>query len=239
MSEIASSVRDFLRQAVEASGLTAARLAKKANVAPSTITRFLNDPDYPHVPKATTLGKIATAAGIALPGEIALGAPARSEPMATMLPVVGQVAAGMWAAVEEMDQDEPKYLPAARDPRFPSAQQYLLEVRGDSMNALVMNGRPAAIFDGDLVHLVSITDIGYVPQTGDVIEFERVRDGGHLREVTLKQVEVTQDGVLLWPRSTNARWKDPVRVDDGAKLNEEIEGRIRGLVLAVMRRFGV
>jgi lambda repressor-like predicted transcriptional regulator len=53
------TARDFLRAAIQRSGLKPSQLAKKAGVAPSTITRPLSDPLYEFIPKASTLAKIA------------------------------------------------------------------------------------------------------------------------------------------------------------------------------------
>jgi hypothetical protein len=129
-----------------------------------------------------------------------------------------------------MDQDEPKRIPAAFDPRFPREAQYLTEVVGDSVDQL-------RIFDGDLVHCVDIGAIGYVPMTDDIVELERSRFDGQERELTLKQIEMTPEGPVFWPRSTNPRHRDPIDPRDGVPRNEDITWRVRGLVLTSIRRF--
>jgi transcriptional regulator with XRE-family HTH domain len=151
-------------------------------------------------------------------------------PELTLLPIRDPVQAGAWLTVDDYRQDEPATYPAARDPRFPHASQWLAPVRGDSVNKL-------NIVDGDLVHLVDAIDAGYYPRTGDVVEVERLRFGGQERELTLKQIEVTAEGVLLWPRSTNPRWQSPIEFQADTRPGEEIEVRIRALVLASIRRF--
>lgn len=152
-------------------------------------------------------------------------------PELTLLPIRDSVQAGAWLMVDDLRQDEPASYPAARDPRFPHAGQWLAPVRGDSVNKL-------NIVDGDLVHLVDAIEIGYYPRTGDVVEVERLRFGGQERELTLKQIEVTAEGVMLWPRSTNPRWQSPIELLADTNAGEEIEVRIRALVLASIRRFG-
>lgn len=148
-----------------------------------------------------------------------------------VLPIRGRVQAGAWLQVDEFSQVEPKAYPSAKDPRFPHADQWLSEVVGDSVNALGIN-------DGDLVHVVDIWSGGWRPTTGDIVEVERERFQGQEREVTIKQVEVTQAGTyMLWPRSTNPRWKDPIRLAPEGMNAEDIEIRIRGLVIAAIRRF--
>jgi hypothetical protein len=97
---------------------------------------------------------------------------------------------------------------------------------------------PAGILEGDLVHLVDAFALGeYEPATGDVVEVERVRFGGAEREFTLKQVEVTPGGVLLWPRSTNPRWQSPIPYHVDGVEADDIEVRVRGRMLQVIRPF--
>lgn len=143
------------------------------------------------------------------------------------LPLRERVQAGAWLLADDHVQTR-KTFPAARDPRFPDADQWVSEVIGDSMDAL-------RIFEGDFVQCVDAAAIGYVPRTGDVLEVERLRFSGSERELTLKQAEVTAGGVLLWPRSNNARWRDPIGL--GIDGEDDIEVRVRGLVLRAIRRF--
>lgn len=58
---------------------------------------------------------------------------------------------------------------------------------------------------------------------------------GALREVTLKEVEITPEAILLWPRSTNPKWSDPVQLDDGA--GDDVEVQVTGLLVQAIRRF--
>lgn len=66
-------IQRYILSAAEKMNLEPSALAKRAGLAPSTINRFLNDPDYPHIPTLTTLGRIAAASGIPLPPEIGGG----------------------------------------------------------------------------------------------------------------------------------------------------------------------
>src|SRR5258706_13174 len=62
--------------------------------------------------------------------------------------------------------------------------------------------------------------------------------GGHLREPTVERVETTAVGeVLLCPRSSNPRWRDPIRINAEGMSEEHDEVRVRGLVLSSIRRF--
>lgn len=146
------------------------------------------------------------------------------------LPIRDRVRAGQWREADDTDQSEPRFFPAIRDPRFPGADQWMSEVEGDSVNML-------GIHSGDLVHCVDCIAINYSPETGDLVEVERLRFGGSERELTIKQIEVTIDGILLWPRSTNPKWQEPLVLTAGANDGEEIEVRIRAKILSATRRF--
>lgn len=141
-----------------------------------------------------------------------------------------RVQAGTWFEADDFGQAAPRTYPAMRDGRYPVADQWLSEVVGDSCNLL-------NIFEGDLVHLVDAITIGYHPRSGDVVEVERLRSGGSERELTLKQIEVVGDGLLLWPRSSNPKYAQPLQLREGVDDGEDIEVRIRGLVVGLHRRF--
>lgn len=153
--------------------------------------------------------------------------PVTVEPELTGLPVLGPIQAGAWLAVDESVQEEPEIRPTARDRRYPHAEQWLREVQGDSMNA-------RNIYAGEFVHIVDLVGAGVNLNTGMVVEVTRTRDGG-LREITLKEVEITPTGMVLWARSTNPRWAEPIRLqrDDG----DAVEVQITGLLLAKITLF--
>lgn len=144
------------------------------------------------------------------------------------LPIRDRIQAGAWLAADDLVQTF-RTFPAARDGRYPGANQWISEVTGDSMNLL-------SIFDGDFVHCVDAGDIGYHPRHGDIVEVERLRNGGAERELTLKQIEMTAEGFVLMPRSTNPRWQEALRLTDGVDEGDEFEVRIRALVVTSMRR---
>ena len=151
-------------------------------------------------------------------------------PMARELVIRDRVQAGAFLLADDSAQTRPPTYPTVRDPRYPHADQWLSEVVGDSVDAL-------HIFDGDLVKCVDAIAINYWPQTGHIVEVERLRFDGAERELTIKQIEVQDDRILLWPRSTNPRWSQPVELSDGVRPGDDFEVRIRGLVIAAIRRF--
>jgi len=180
------------------------------------------------------LAERARAAGDDLPGPSKATAPSiwaldRCGDL-SLLPIRDTIQAGAWLMADDLAQAQPTTHPVARDPRFPQAQQWLSLVRGDSVNQL-------NIADGDLVHCIDAGEIGYYARTGDIVEVERLRFDGQERELTLKQVEVTSSGIVLWSRSTNPRWRTPVHLNEVSKSAEKFEIRIIALVVASIRRF--
>lgn len=147
---------------------------------------------------------------------------------AIFLSIADPVRAGAFLAVDDTDQSAPRLTNIGRDPRYPLAQQRIRPVVGDSMNE-------RGILDGDWVHLVSIEGINFVPETGMIVEVERTRVQGRERELTLKELEVTPDGLLLWPRSSNPLWRDPLTVTDGDA--DDVTVKITGLMTQLIRRF--
>lgn len=180
--------------------------------------------------RGDTMAKIAEQLGVPV-GELMTGTEGgegRLSADLAELPVIGPIQAGAWLAIDDTDQDEPAYFTAVADRRYPHARQWLREVRGDSMNA-------RGIVAGDLAHLVDIAGAGINLNSGMIVEVTRTRGGGALREITLKEVELTDSGLVLWPRSTNPRWAEPIRLDDGTDADLEVQ--ITGLLLQGIKRF--
>lgn len=175
--------------------------------------------------------RVRESAGLPTVGEPLAGG--RSAPRPTLaggsatLPLRDRLQAGAWLAVHD-DPREPRLYPAARDPRFGEADQWLSEVLDDSMEDL-------RILEGDLVQVVDAEAIGYAPKSGDLVVVERTRFEGAEREVSMRQVEVHSPGVFLFSRSPKPRWAEPLALpqEPGAATTLAI----RGLVLASLRRF--
>lgn len=147
------------------------------------------------------------------------------------LPIRDRVQAGAWLMADDADQRDAPTFATPRDPRYPHADQWLSTVVGDSVDLL-------RIFDGDLVQCVDAIAIDYVPRNGDIVEVERTRFQGAERELTIKQVEIGEDGVArLWPRSSNPRWRQPIELLKDGDGPDHVEVRVRGLVVRSIRSF--
>jgi transcriptional regulator with XRE-family HTH domain len=76
--KIIRATRAWLRDVLTQSGLTPYALARRAGLAQTTVTRFLNQ-DVKYTLKASTISKIMNASGVAAPPSILLGVPSAGE----------------------------------------------------------------------------------------------------------------------------------------------------------------
>lgn len=221
--------RERLRELIAERG-TSARAVSRAVGNNDTLVRDILSGKSRNA-RGDSMAKIAEHLGVSvdeLMSGVEGGGDAGSEALAE-LPLIGPVQAGNWMEVDDQSQAEPEMYPAAHDRRYSGLKQWLREVKGDSMNA-------RNIYPGDLAHMVELIGSGVSLNTGMIVEVTRSRDGGALREITLKEVEVTDRGdYVLWPRSINPKWKDPVKLDDGSGSDIEVE--ITGLLVAKITRF--
>lgn len=137
------------------------------------------------------------------------------------LPVIGRAQAGAFLDVSVLSQDHDyETIPVAKSGRFPHAEQYALEVIGDSMNKL---------FDqGSFVTCVDWAGTGMSLRPGMCLHVERYQ--GSLVEVTLKCFDLVDGKPMLCPRSSNPSHK-PIPL----AAIEEGEIHVRGLVIGVWK----
>ena len=218
---------DRLRRKREERGLSAAQLAERVGRSESAVRNQENGTNG--IP-APLLRKYAAALGTT-PGWLLTGVEdtGPAGPEVTTLPLIGPIQAGAWLEVDDSGQTPPERVPALLDRRYPHARQWLRSVQGDSMNL-------KGIEDGDLAHIVDFIGAGLALANEQIVEVSRFRFGGALREVTLKQVEILPGGrILLWPRSSNPAWKDPLDLGDGSE--QDIEVQVTGLLVMAIKRF--
>ncbi len=127
------------------------------------------------------------------------GAPRRAE-KAALVPVRGEVAAGLFRLVGRSDEAEhaPSHVPP--DSRFPAEAQFDLIARGSSINKLAR--------DGDYLRCVRI-DAAPAPAPGDLVIVEQINADGAV-EATAKLLRPRLGGVELWPTSDDPRWAQPL-----------------------------
>lgn len=130
----------------------------------------------------------------------------------TTLHIVGEVAAGLWTDVSEFSFEPIPYeVPA--DPRFPIKAQYLLRVRGNSIN------RKAP--EGSLIRCLNLHSAPRKPFDGDWVVVERRRPEGTIETTVKKLVIDRASGAKeLWPDSDDPAFQKPIQLAE--KENDEI-----------------
>jgi hypothetical protein len=196
---------------------------------------FINDllQDKKRTVKGENLKKLAQALDwtIADLVEEAMGggpsaAPKRPVPVTgsdVELPIRCEVAAGSWQAIDEASDEVLGYAPAPTIPGYERFPQWYERVLGESFNRKIPNGA--------LIHVVDAIAMGYAPKQDDVVVVMRRRAGGAFFERSVKQVELTPNGILLWPRSFDPKWSKPLDLAHGLKEGEDATVEIVGKVL--------
>lgn len=141
------------------------------------------------------------------------------------------VEAGAWREVDQLDQSEPEWVTIDPDPRFPNVTHDIYKVAGDSMNKL----EPNPITPGSRVVALRFDEIRnrYPLRDGLVVVVQRARDGGHVLELSIKQVAWFSDRIEFQPRSSNPVHK-PIVVEHDTWEDDGVTVEIVGLVTRIM-----
>ncbi|WP_131116689.1 LexA family protein [Lichenihabitans psoromatis] len=128
----------------------------------------------------------------------------------------GIVEAGSFRPVDEDINYDVEPIPVPRDRKYPHAKLFFFDVAGDSMNDL----KPRPIMPGDQALCIEIEKLRVPYRHGMVVVVEQIINGGHLRERSVKQIELFEDRVEFCPRSRNPKHKPIVvprepTADDG------------------------
>lgn len=215
MQDLQEEAREFMREALAKTGLSANALAAKAGIAATSITRPLNSDKFKFVPKAATLAKIAEAAGMQLPLSLrGIG----SEPVAVIrrIPVHGDIQAGAWSRIPDNPTEAGSI--ALDLPGMENTPLFALRVVGRSMDMVYR--------EGTYVVIAPAAEFGV--EDGDIVAVRRW--DGSFAETTLKEIELQADGsILLIPRTTDPTLSEVVRYDRGdeaAQIGIEILGPV-------------
>ena len=240
--EMARSTRsaslDYIRWVLERTRLSASGLAKEAGLSNTTLTRPLNDPEHRFTVTTKTLERIRDATNIDFAPFLAkkmdavdrtfdrihgrnyeVGETSSVEPFES-IPVMGEVAAGVWREVQFQSQE-----PLFALPLIPTYREWKLHVigavvRGESLNRVAR--------DGDILIIESVAQTGHTPRENDLVLAERSRDQGGIFEVTAKRLV----GSKLVPDSDDPRYQEAITI--GEHENETMQ--IIGIVHFVVRR---
>lgn len=139
------------------------------------------------------------------------------------LPIRHIVAAGVWREIDEFADEPLGEATIMPRPDIEPGEQWVERVVGDSFDRRYP--------EGTLLHVRSAFGAEPTKLHGKRVIIERTRDGGHLRERTVKEIVVTAKGEIeLWGRSFNPKWSKPIRWKDGLKEGDTVE--IVGIVLS-------
>lgn len=218
-------------------------LADLIGVSRATVNRLANDHSKLKRDRAELMAKHlgVTAEDLMLnrlPWEAKTSAPPdadgvkRGNPLGSAI-VVATVEAGAWREVDEFDQSDPEWVAVPPDDKYPDATQDVYNVAGDSMNAL----QPHPITPGSRIVAVRYEEIAARAPLRDglVVVVQRSRNGGHEREITVKQVAWFDDRIEFQPRSTNPKHK-PIIVEHDNWEDNGVEVAIVGLVRDIIHR---
>lgn len=218
----------WIIEGLQKPGKTKGGLAKALGRAPSMVSNLIKGE---RELKAHEIEKVATY--LEVPNPFASTLDERVTRLeggeAERIPIVGVVEAGAFREIDGMNQDEFEYISSPPDPRWPDARRMAMRVEGDSMNAL----SPVPIMPGAIIACIDFEDISdrYVLRNGAVLVVQRQSSAGHMREWSVKQLEIQDDRYIFHPRSRSPKHKPIVvktdlQADDGTEVS----------VLALVRR---
>lgn len=166
---------------------------------------------------------ISRITGVAIPASLDDHNSSSGEVLPRMktVPLRGYVEAGSW---REVNATSNRRVEVPMDERYPERNQFALEVRGDSMNAL----KPVPIVEGVILRCVPwFPEMGF--RAGQIVIVQRLMNG--LAETTCKQAFFHEDQIELRPVSTNPEHK-PIHIPRGGSDSDD-EVKIIGLVTGI------
>jgi SOS-response transcriptional repressor LexA len=155
-------------------------------------------------------------------------------PQTAPLRYAGEVRAGDWLSVDELNQDhDHTEVPSAvpMHPGYLDIPQFAWRVRGDSMDQ-------AGILEG--MWAVTTPYLDYIDKVGELdnnnyVIVQRTRHGGSEFEYTIKEVQFARKGMRLVPRSSNPVHKELFIDLDPSADNDTEEVSLKAVVLWVVR----
>lgn len=145
----------------------------------------------------------------------------------TGAPIVGEVAAGIWMEAALFETESTELSTISHDVRFPPQSQFVVRVRGESLNKIAANG--------DLLLCVNYFAAGIEPMVNDLVLVERSRDSGSTIERTAKRLVRMNGSRELMPESTDPRFQETVVFREGDF--EATEVKIKAKIVMAFKSF--
>ena len=243
----------YVRYVMSELNISASKLAKMADLAPTTLTRALNDPTHKYTLSMSTMGKIYQATGINFhpifeskdTAELNLapysrpdfynekdwgaGSNVSEEELNTLgnssTIVVGETAAGVWKAQEIVTLEDAGAV-FLTIPNMKKSDLFALKV-GDE------TGEPF-VRAGEYVICVRRKALSWSLSHGDLVVVERWIKEQQVMELTLRRIVQTDEGkAFLRFDNSNAKIKDDLPIDPSLEDSETV--RIIGEVKYAVR----
>lgn len=156
-----------------------------------------------------------------------------------MARVAGPVEAGRFREAEDFafSGSEGEFISVEPDPDFPHARQVAFRVAGNSMN----KARPIPILDGALLVCVDWEDAeaaGLIITDDLIVVVEQIRDGGQLREWSVKRMHYLDDRTEFRPESDDPSHK-AIIVHRDAEADDGRQVRVLALVTKIFNRLPI
>ncbi len=237
-------MKERIKALMEERNLTANALSAKAGLDRSTVGKFLSKPGATLSPaNAEAVARVLKCSVAVLRGEAdadsskqaaetygkrpskKMGSPPQH--MLSAFLVVGIVEAGAFRPVDWFEETDLGTVMSDVPSDLRGLRHFAYEVRGDSMNQVGMT-------EGDKVICVDPYEVEY--GSGDYVVVERSTNGGHTRELTVKEVSVGDDGTVeLLPRSTNTKHV-PIRFEPSEDHDDGVTVSIVGVICSVVKQ---
>ncbi|MBG6148323.1 SOS-response transcriptional repressor LexA [Labrenzia sp. EL_142] len=143
----------------------------------------------------------------------------------TGVPIVGEVAAGLWMEAALFETENALESTISYDIRFPAQSQFVVRVRGESLNRIAGNG--------DLLLCVDYLAAGIELKENDLVLVERSRDNGMTIERTAKRLVSLNGQSELMPESDDPRFQDTIFYREGDVDHTEV--KIKAKIVMVFK----
>lgn len=239
MEQSEATLRDKLQLLKERSGLSLRAIAREMGYSQaSSIQRYFSA-DYPE--KGLPANFISKLLAV-LPGKgdpaitredilaLADGSVAEIQKKLPELPnsgvpIVGEVAAGLWMEAALFETENSLESTISYDVRFPAQSQFVVRVRGESLNRIAGNG--------DLLLCVDYLAAGIELKENDLVLVERSRDEGMTIERTAKRLINVNGQSELMPESDDPRFQDTIVYREGDADHTEV--KIKAKIIMVFK----
>ncbi|SNZ21690.1 LexA family protein [Cohaesibacter gelatinilyticus] len=150
----------------------------------------------------------------------------------SLIPIRGEVAAGVWKQVDELYQGVEglnEFADLVTVPGYPEDQQFALRVVGHSLNLIAP--------EGSTLHCVSHINGGaWDILEGELVIIQHTKFQGQMIENTAKRIRQGADGWELCPESNHPDFQKPLKVADFTHDDCDDEIRVLAKVIGINRK---